>query len=126
MRKGKMAAGLLALYALRVAAPGSADENAEADGFKRIRGSAIQRLISGGEFSDGVHWRYSFQPGGALTEYSMSRRQNLRWQTKDDALCWRSAQGEDCFEVWTSSRALRLQPVALGAPLEGSLSRLVP
>lgn len=126
MRERKLAAAFLALCAMGMALPVSAEKGSATDGFKRIRGGAIQRLISGREFSDGVHWRYSFQPGGALTEYAMSRRQGIRWQTKDDALCWRSARGEECFEVWTSSTTLRLQPVALGSPFEGSLSRLVP
>lgn len=125
MRERKLAAAFLALCAMGMALPASAEKCAATDGFKRIRGGAIQRLISGREFSDGVHWRYSFQPGGALTEYAMSRRQDLRWQMKDDALCWRSEQGEECFEVWTSRTALRLEPIGLGVPLEGGLSRLV-
>jgi hypothetical protein len=103
----------------------SAEMTRGIDGFKRIRDGAIQKLFSGKGFSDGVHWRYSFHPGGALTEYAMSRRRDLRWEMKDDALCWRSARGEECFEVWTSRTALRLQPIGLGVPLEGGLSRLV-
>lgn len=126
MCRRKRAAAFLSLCALGLASPVSAEKTSGIDGFKRIRGGAIQKLISGKEFSDGVHWRYCFHPGGALTEYAMSRRQHLRWEMKDDALCWRSARGEECFEVWTSSTTLRLQPVALGAPFEGSLSRLVP
>lgn len=126
MRQRKRAAAFLALCAMGMASLVSAEMAPGIDGFKRIRSGAIQKLISGKEFSDGVHWRYNFHPGGALTEYAMSRRRDLRWQMKDDALCWRSAQGEECFEVWISSAMLRLQPVALGAPLEGSLARLVP
>lgn len=125
MRQRKWAAAFLSLCALGLASPVSAEKTSGIDGFKRIRGGAIPKLISGKEFSDGVHWRYSFQPGGALTEYAMGRRRDLRWQMKDDALCWRSEQGEECFEVWTSRTALRLQPIGLGVPLEGGLSRLV-
>lgn len=125
MRQRKLAAASLALCAMGMASLVSAEEGSRIDGFTRIRGGAIQRLISGREFSDGVHWRYGFQPGGALTEYAMSRRRDLRWQIKDDALCWRSEHGEECFEVWTSRTALRLQPIGLGVPLEGGLSRLV-
>lgn len=125
MRQRKLAAAFLALCAMGIASPVSAETISGIDGFKRIRGGAIQRLIFGKEFSDGVHWRYSFHPSGALTEYAMGRRRDLRWQMKDDALCWRSEQGEECFEVWTSRTALRLQPIGLGVSLEGGLSRLV-
>lgn len=121
---------ILALAAVLLVAAGlasaAAENRAELNGFKRIHGTAISKLMAGKEFSDGVHWRYSFQPSGALTEYSMSRRRDLHWLTKDDALCWKSARGEDCFEVWTSSTVLRLHPVGLGASLDGTLSRLVP
>lgn len=126
MERRKMAFLSITLLMAVTVIGADAEDRTEPSGFKRIRGNAIQRLMSGKEFGDGVHWRYSFHPGGALTEYAMSRRQDLRWHASGDALCWRSARAEDCFEVWTSSTTLRLQPVALGAPLEGSLSRLVP
>ncbi|MGO4668190.1 hypothetical protein [Bosea sp. 2RAB26] len=116
----------LPLFALAAAGQISttwAQHRPELKGFRRIHGTAIERLMSGKEFSDGVHWRYSFQPGGNLTEYAMSRRLDLRWFVKGDALCWQSARGEDCFEVWTSSTTLQLQPQGLGVPYEGRLSR---
>lgn len=116
---------LLGLAAAGLPAAASAEERPELKGFKRIHGTAIERLVSGKEFGDGVHWRYSFQPGGSLTEFAMSRRQDLRWFVKDDALCWWSERGEDCFEVWTSSTSMRLHPRELGAPYEGTLSRLI-
>lgn len=94
--------------------------------FKRIRGAAIECLLAGKEFGDGVHWRYSFQPNGNAVESAMSQRPKLAWRAQGDALCWDSARGDECFEVWTSSTALRLQPLGLGVPLEGTLSRLVP
>jgi hypothetical protein len=96
MRQRKLAAAFLALCAMGIASPVSAETISGIDGFKRIRGGAIPKLISGKEFSDGVHWRYSFHPSGALTEYAMRRRRDLRCQRKDDALCWRSEQGDEC------------------------------
>jgi len=107
-------------------APAAVAEDSPQAGFKRIRGVAIERLLAGKEFGDGVHWRYSFQQNGNTIEYAMSQRQKLSWRAQDDVLCWHSARGEECFEVWASSSALRLQPTGLGVPLEGSLSRLIP
>jgi hypothetical protein len=116
---------LLGLVTASTASAVMAEGAPQAD-FKRIRGAAIERLLAGKEFGDGVHWRYSFQPNGSAVEYAMSQRQKLAWRAQGDVLCWGSAGGDECFEVWTSSTVLRLQPVGLGVPLEGTLSRLVP
>ncbi len=126
MRDRKFAATLLALFIAGIPAAASAEENSELSGFKRIRGSAIQRLISGKELSDGVHWRYSFQPNGQLVEFAMSRRHDLRWRTNADELCWASAGGEECYEVWSSIKGVRLLPMQNGLPLDGQVSRIVP
>ncbi|HEV7257325.1 MAG TPA: hypothetical protein VGN82_06045 [Bosea sp. (in: a-proteobacteria)] len=74
---GKPTASLALAAVLLVGAglaPAAAESRPELNGFKRIHGTAISKLMAGKEFSDGVHWRYSFLPGGALTEYAMSRR----------------------------------------------------
>lgn len=115
---GLLAAGMAPTVMAEISSPPA--------GFKRIRGAAIERLLTGREFGDGVHWRYSFQAHGNAVEYAMSQRQKLIWRAQSDALCWNSTRGEECFEVWTSSTALRLQPLGLGVPLEGLLSRLIP
>lgn len=115
--------GLLVAVAAQAA---RAEDPPQQAGFKRIRGAAIERLLAGKEFGDGVHWRYSFQPNGSAVEFAISQRQKLSWRAQSDALCWSSPRGEECFEVWASSTTLRLQPIGLGLPLEGSLSRLVP
>lgn len=116
---------LLGLLTVGMASIAMAEEPPQA-GFKRVRGTAIERLLMGKEFGDGVHWRYSFQPNGSAVEYAMGQRQQLTWRATREALCWNSTRGEECFAVWTSSSALRLQPTGLGVPLEGTLLRLVP
>lgn len=93
---------------------------------KRIHGIAIERLLAGKEYSDGVHWRYSFRPDGSGVGYAMSRRREMRWQVKDDRLCWSAGSGEECFEVWISGSAVQLLPQGIGAPFEGSVSRPLP
>lgn len=115
-------AGLAAL----AAACFCAEALAQQPGSKRIHGVAIERLLAGKEYSDGVHWRYSFRPDGGLVGYAMSRRQEMRWRVRDDRLCWDIAAGEECFEVWTSGSAVQLLPQGIGAPFEGTVSRLLP
>jgi hypothetical protein len=126
MRERRLAAALLALFITAIPPAANAEENSELAGYKRIRGSAIQRLISGKELSDGVHWRYSFQPNGQLVEFAMSRRHDLRWRTNADELCWTSAGREECYEVWSSIKGVRLLPTQNGMPLDGQVSRSVP
>jgi hypothetical protein len=126
MTRRSTGVALIALLLVGGIVPAAGEERSKQEGFKRIRGTAITKLMAGKEFSDGVHWRYSFKPDGALTEYAMTRRRDVRWQVKRDALCWQVHEADGCFEVWTSSTALRLQPLGLGVPLDGSLSRLVP
>ncbi|CAN7345633.1 hypothetical protein [Bosea sp. LjRoot237] len=115
--------GLAALIVASLCAQAQAQQS-EA---KRIRGTAIERLLAGKEYSDGVHWRYSFRPDGGVVGYAMSRRQDLRWRVSDDSLCWR-AEGaqEDCFEVWISGSSVQLLPQGIGTPFEGIVSRLLP
>jgi len=115
-------AGLAALAAACLCAQALAQQSDA----KRIRGAAIERLLAGKEYSDGVHWRYSFRPDGNVTEYAMSRRQEMRWRVKDDSLCWRSGTEEDCFEVWTSGTSVQLLPQGIGTPFEGTVSRQSP
>lgn len=92
---------------------------------RRIRGSAIERLLAGKDYSDGTHWRYSFGTDGNVVAYAMSRRQDLRWRVSGDDLCWRAGTAaEDCFEVWISGSSVQLLPRGLGTPFEGTLSRL--
>lgn len=94
---------------------------------RRIRGAAIERLLAGKEYSDGIHWRYSFRPDGSVTEYAMSRRQEMRWRISDNDLCWRMGTGqEDCFEVWVSGSSVQLLPRGIGTPFEGTVSRSFP
>jgi hypothetical protein len=93
---------------------------------RRIRGAAIERLLAGREYSDGVHWRYSFRPDGSVVEYALSRRQEMRWRVSDDSLCWRVGGEEECFEVRISGTSVQLLPRGIGTPFEGSLSRLLP
>lgn len=49
----------IVLGLIACAAPAARAEDLLQAGFKRIRGTAIERLLAGKEFGDGVHWRYS-------------------------------------------------------------------
>jgi hypothetical protein len=98
-----------------------AEERPDLKGFKRLRGSAIERLISGKEFGDGVHWRYEFHANRQLKSVSMGRRQELRWSVKNDTLCWGNATGLVCHQVWRFGSILQLQPDNGTPPLDGEL-----
>lgn len=114
-------AGLAALAATCLCAQAPAQQPEP----RRIRGAAIERLLTGKEYSDGVHWRYSFRPDGSVVGYAMSRRQEMRWRVRDDSLCW-GAAAEDCFEVWISGSSVQLLPRGIGTPFEGTVSRMLP
>ncbi len=70
MRERKLAAAFLALCAMGM---GGTRQRREGFGNRWVQAHPRRRHPAadlGREFSDGVHWRYSFQPGGALTEYA--------------------------------------------------------
>lgn len=94
---------------------------------RRLRGAAVEKLLAGREYGDGVHWRYSFKSGGVVVAYAMGRRREMRWRVGGNELCWRTGTAqEDCFEVWVSGSSVQLLPRGIGTPFEGTVSRPLP
>ena len=77
--------------------------------FTQLSGREIVSRFSGMEFTDGVHWAYTFERGGRVSFTSMGRAGSGKWRVNGNQLCYDRQRGEACFEVWVSGNQVQLR-----------------
>lgn len=98
-------------------------EAAGGEPFRRVRGTAIAKLVSGFEFTDEVHWAFVFERGGTLRGFALGQKGSGTWRVVGDELCLEyGEESSRCHEVWTSGHRMELRREAAPAQ-EGVLQR---
>ena len=69
----------------------------------------IKTKISGKRFHDDTHFDLHYKPDGTITGYSMGKAVKQNWILKNDSLCIRDAQQEDCYLVLTNKNQIKLK-----------------
>src|SRR5881397_1557983 len=95
-----------------------------AEKFQRLTGAQIQARLGGMEITDEAHWADVFAANGALTSYSMGRKNSGKWHVQNDELCIdRGNDGGGCYQVWLSGKKVELRRAGSSLPLEGVLQK---
>ena len=69
----------------------------------------IKTKISGKRFHDDTHFDLHYKPDGTITGYSMGMAVIQNGVLKNDSLCIRDAQQEDCYMVLTNKNQIKLK-----------------
>jgi hypothetical protein len=78
--------------------------------WRPVRGSDLQRLLSGREFSDSAHFSYRFREDGTFLGVDLGANVQGTWTTRQGQFCWsrtRPVEGEECYEVESSGENVR-------------------
>ena len=72
------------------------------------------------QLTDGVHWRYVYDPDSTLQSYSMGTKKVGKWVVEKDELCLYLGESDDgCYEVSLSGERIEMKPSGIGLTLEG-------
>ena len=92
--------------------------------FQKLSGPQIRAKLAGMEITDEAHWADVFAANGALTSYSMGRKNSGKWSVQKDDLCIeRGADNGGCYQVWLSGKKIELRREGSSLPLEGVLQK---
>lgn len=83
----------------------------EGQGWRVVRGKALQAFFADQELGDGVHYANQFHRDGSLTGMNMGKRVRGTWKVSGQSLCYvlsRSGSEEECYEVKHSGNEVRL------------------
>jgi hypothetical protein len=101
--------------------------NGGAEGlFRKLSGTQILSAFNDMEFTDEVHWREVYEPGGVLRSYEMGRYRKGKWFTRNDRLCVQLGEdvGENCYEIWAAGNRVKFgRDASDSAAFEGILQR---
>ena len=119
MRKRPVAAIAAMVGVLTFGLPVEAGEK-----FQKLSGPQIRAKLAGMEITDEAHWADVFAANGALTSYSMGRKNSGKWHVQNDELCIdRGNDGGGCYQVWLSGKKVELRRAGSSLPLEGVLQK---
>jgi hypothetical protein len=96
---------------------------AAASKFTQLSGSEIVSRFSGMEFTDGVHWAYTFDRNGRTSFTSMGHAGSGKWRVNGNQLCYDRERGERCFQVWVSGNEVQLRTPGSDLSHDGVLQR---
>jgi len=93
----------------------------QAEGFRRLNGSQIQRAFTGKSFTDGVHFSLRYVAGGTIQGTRMGKKVADKWVVTNDKLCVTDRFGENCYAVWIKGSSVRLAIDGSDFSLDGVL-----
>src|SRR6266480_6066948 len=95
-----------------------------AEKFQKLSGPQIRTRLVGMEITDEAHWADVFAANGALTSYSMGRKNSGKWHVQKDELCIdRGKDDGGCYRVWLSGKKIEFRREGSSLPLEGVLRK---
>lgn len=78
------------------------------DGFRRLSGAEIKRLVTGKTVTDDVHYTDYFKADGSYEGVFMNKRLTGAWKVKGAELCiTRGPEPSQCDEFWRSGSKLQ-------------------
>lgn len=80
----------------------------QAEGFKKLNGTQIQRAFASKTFTDDVHFSLRHLPGGTIQGTRMGKKVLDKWAVTKDKLCVTDSFGENCYTVWAKGSGVRL------------------
>lgn len=101
----------LVLVVATVATVASVAHGQGTSSWHSVRGPDLRPLFAKRELADGVHYAYRFNADGTFTGFNMGKRIKGTWRAEQDEFCWtvdRKKPEEECFEVQTRGRSVRL------------------